>query len=138
MKHRLITAEMADNLLQYLADNFAVRQYITCTDVERMLADTGLAFNELHALLDDFAQEGLIQEPNVRQIAVHLMVTQRLHKFLEAGGFSGELSKLKSELALLQAQLSGIADKQAQTVTTTINNVLSIIQSVGFGLLSKY
>jgi hypothetical protein len=127
---------MADNLLQYLADNFAVRQYITCTDVERMLADTGLAFNELHALLDDFAQEGLIQEPNVRQIAVHLMVTQRLHKFLEAGGF--ELSKLKSELALLQAQLSGIADKQAQTVTTTINNVLSIIQSVGFGLLSKY
>jgi hypothetical protein len=127
---------MADNLLQYLADNFAVRQYITCTDVERMLADTGLAFNELHALLDDFAQEGLIQEPNVRQIAVHLMVTQRLHKFLEAGGF--ELSKLKSELALLQAQLSGIAVKQAQTVTTTINNVLSIIQSVGFGLLSKY
>jgi len=129
---------MADRLLQYLADNFAARQYVTCTDVKRMLAETGLAFNELNALLDDFAHEGLIQEPNVRQVAVHLMVTQRLHRFLEAGGFSGELSKLKSELALLQSQLAQVSEKQAQTITTTINNILSIIQSVSLGLLHKY
>jgi hypothetical protein len=138
MAHRLVTAAMADNLLQYLIDNFAIGQYITVTNVNQMLKDTGLEFNELHALLDEFAQKGLIQEPNVRNIAVHLLVTRKLHEFFETGGFGGELSKLKTELALLQNELNGMADKHAQTLSTTINNVLSIIKSVSFGLLDKY
>lgn len=135
---RLVTAAMADELLQYLADNVELSRYITITNIKQMLAATGLEFNELHALLIEFAEQGLIQEPNVRQVAVHLLVTHKLHKFLEAGGFGGELSKLKTELALLQGELSGMADKQAQTVSTSISNILNIIKSVGIGLLGEY
>lgn len=39
---------------------------------------------------------------------------------------------------LLQSQLAQVSEKQAQTITTTINNILSIIQSVSLGLLHKY
>lgn len=138
MKHRLVSAAMADGLLRYLLENFAIGQYVTCSNVNKMLAETGLDFNELNALLTEFGQMGLIAEPNVRQIAIHIEVTRRLHAFVEAGGFGGELAKLKTELSLLKAELDGLGQQQAQTVSTSINNVLQILQSVGLGLLGKY
>lgn len=138
MKHRLVTAAMSDSLLEYLMDNFPLGQLITVSNVNKMLADTGLAFNELNAMLEDFERLGLIGSLNARRVAIHLAVTKKLHDFFEKGGFSGDLAKLKHELVLLQAQISGLGAKEAKEASTTINNVLQIISGLTMGLLGKY
>lgn len=138
MENRLLTADMADKLLEYLQLNFPVMQVATTTDVKRILTETGLEFNELHAFLSEFKQMGLISATNVQLMVVSLLVERKLHAFLEAGGFSGELAKLKTELELLQNKLQNQPATDAKDASTIINNVLQIIGNVSFGLLGKY
>lgn len=138
MARKLLTAELGDILLEYIHANFPVRQQVTYNQINNMLAATGLEFNELDAYLDEFQRKGLIGGLSLRQVAVSFHVNRELDAFLEAGGLSGELSKLKSELEVLQAKLDNQNLQESKDLSATIHNVLQIAGKVTFGLLGKY
>lgn len=110
--NRLITAEITDNLLRILIDEIPLGHIVRIDDIRLLQQRSGLAFNELKALLEEFESDGLLYGLNVRQNALFLGINPKAHKLIEAGGFSGELSLLKKQLELLNAELSNISDKK--------------------------
>lgn len=138
MAVRLITSEMADRLLMYLKDNYNPGHTFGISDVKTVCEATGLEFNELHALLEGFDREGLIHCTNIRQVFIELRVYIKLHRFIETGGFSGELARLKAELDVLKATLEKPLAEKAETLTGIIANVTALIGNVTSGLLGKY
>lgn len=136
--NRLITAEITDNLLRILIDEIPLGHIVRIDDIRLLQQRSGLAFNELKALLEEFESDGLLYGLNVRQNALFLGINPKAHKLIEAGGFSGELSLLKKQLELLNAELSNIPDNKNEKTISLIASILSIINSISNGLFSKY
>lgn len=136
--NRLITAEITDNLLRILIDEIPLGHIVRIDDIKLLQQRSGLAFNELKALLEEFELDGLLYGLNVRQNALFLGINPKAHKLIEAGGFSGELSLLKKQLELLNAELSNISDNKNEKTISLIASILSIINSISNGLFSKY
>lgn len=136
MKARLITSEMKDKVLEVLVE-LPVGQLVGIADVQLIMNRTGLAFNELNAILDTFQQYGFIKHLNARTWYLELLVTTLAHQFFEYGGFSGELARLKNELKLLEQQLKELPLDKAQKATSTISNVLTIIAQLSNGIFNK-
>jgi hypothetical protein len=128
---------MADNLLRYLFEHFPVEEFVDAADLKKILTDTGLEYNELNAFLAEFERMGFISHYCLHKVHVDLMVTQSLDKFVEMGGFSGELSKLKIELELLNAQLKKPIADNADKITSIASNALSLISTIS-AFLGKY
>lgn len=136
--NRLITAQITDNLLRILIDEIPLGHIVRIDDIKLLQQRSGLAFNELKALLEEFESDGLLYGLNVRQNALFLGINPKAHKLIEAGGFSGELSMLKKQLELLNAELNNISDKKNEKTISLIASILSIINSISNGLFSKY
>lgn len=135
---RLITSEMADSLLKVLVEEVSPGYVVKIENIELLKQVTKLDFGEIKLLLEGFADDRLIIELNVRQSVIFLGVTHKAHKLMEAGGFSGQLSMLKKQLELLEAELQGLPSAKAERTASIIASVLSIIQGLTSGLLGKY
>lgn len=138
MKQRLLTSAMADGLLQFLVENVQPDEFINAARVEEILQATGLTFNELSAFLSEFQRKGLIEHFDMRGMMVDFLVRRELHRFFELGGFGGELARLNAELLVLKSQLQDSKAEQAHQTVSTVANVISIINTLTIGLLSKY
>lgn len=137
MAYRLITAEMRDNVMQYLADNFKPKTLVTNRSIEKMLGELDLSFAELDCILDGFERDGLISGLNFRKSGLSVIVLDNLFRLLQLGGFTGELAKLKAELQLLESELKALPSDSRTGAISTITNVLNLVQSIGFGVLGK-
>ena len=137
MAYRLITAEMRDSVMQYLADNFKPKTLVTNRSIEKMLGELDLSFAELDCILDGFERDGLISGLNFRKSGLSVIVLDNLFRLLQLGGFTGELAKLKAELQLLESELKALPADSRTGAISTITNVLNLVQSIGFGVLGK-
>lgn len=135
---RMLTSEMADRLLTVLVNEAPVAKLVRDNNVAKLLEKTGLEPNELDALLDEFRDCGLIKEYNLRNNVIELIVTAKASLLLEAGGFSGQLSTLRKQLQLLEAELKNMPLDNAAKVSGIVATVLNLLQGIASGLLGKY
>jgi len=135
---RLITSEMADKLLKVLIEEVRPGYSVKIENIGLLKELTNLEFGEIKVLLEGFASDGLLIDLNVMQNAIFLGLTYKAYKLMEAGGFSGELSMLKKQLELLEAELKNLPSEKTEKTASIVASVLSIMQSLGSGLLGKY
>lgn len=139
MNQSKISPELKDKLLEFLCQaNFETNIHI---ELNLLLSEIGIEFNDLYAVFRQFERMGLISNLNLRRNVTRffLIVHVEALDFKNRGGFLVQEYELKMRLEKLALEIDNISktipEKASEftNIAANLASCISLVSNINFG-----